>query len=50
LRLSTWKLVLVLAVIMALQMTSVVIIMPLYDRRFADYGGGESDHGISKQA
>jgi len=50
LRLSTWKLVLVLAVIMALQMTSVVIIMPLYARRFEDFSGGVSDLGLSTMA
>jgi MFS family permease len=50
LRLSAWNVVLALAVCMALQMTSFVLIMPLFARRFSDFGAGVEALGISSLA
>ena len=50
LRLSAWNIVLALAACMALQMTSFVLIMPLFARRFNDFGAGVEALGISSLA
>jgi len=47
---SAWSIVLALAVCMALQMTSFVLIMPLFARRFSDFGAGVEALGISSLA
>lgn len=46
-RLDSQKVIVVLSVIMALQMTSFVMILPLFARRFDEFGSGVKALGIS---
>ena len=49
-RLDSKKVISVLSIIMALQMTSFVIIAPLFARRFDEFGAGVKALGISSMA
>ena len=49
-RLNPQKTIAVLAVIMALQMTSYVMILPLFARRFEEFGAGVKSLGFSSMA
>jgi len=44
------NIILVLAICMALQTTSFVIILPLFSRRFSEFGAGVEAMGISAMA
>ena len=45
-----WKITLALAACMALQMTSFVMILPLFARRLSDFGAGVDALGLSALA
>ena len=47
---SRQKVILILSACMALQMTSFVIILPLFSRRFSEFGAGVESLGISAMA
>jgi len=49
-RLNSQKVIVVLSTIMALQMTSYVMILPLFARRFNEFGAGVEALGISAMA
>lgn len=49
-RLDSQKVIVVLSIIMALQMTSFVMIAPLFARRFDDFGAGVKALGLSASA
>jgi len=48
--LDAWQIMIVLAVCMALQMTSFVMILPLFARRFSEFGAGVEALGTSAMA
>src|SRR5512142_358052 len=49
-KINSSKTILILSICMALQMTSFVIILPLFARRFSELGAGVTALGISEMA